>query len=65
MLEISQPLKFYEWEGDVQVYLDNVRRNINQLSEKWTEEQKKHCLDETETSFKYSGKIMECITASK
>lgn len=55
-------LNFYQWEGDVQVHLDAVRKSINGLAESWTEEQKKHCLEETAESFKMSGVILRCIT---
>lgn len=63
MLQIERELSFYKWEGDVAVLLDAVRAKINTLAENWAEEQKKHCLEETESSFKYSGKIMECISS--
>ena len=63
MLEIERDLSFYKWEGDVASLLDQVRVKINVLAENWDEEQKKHCLQETESSFKFSGKIMECISS--
>mmetsp|Transcript_13341 Transcript_13341/g.32593 ORF Transcript_13341/g.32593 Transcript_13341/m.32593 type:complete len:273 (-) Transcript_13341:586-1404(-) len=55
-------LAFYQWEGDVNTHLDAVRRSINALAESWSEQQKAHCLEVTEESFKYSGVIMGCIT---
>jgi|LauGreDrversion4_1035100.scaffolds.fasta_scaffold832357_2 heme oxygenase len=54
MLLDSKQLSFYQWEGDVQALLDNVRRKINQLAEGWTAPQKEHCLAETLASFKVS-----------
>lgn len=61
MILDNQQLKFYQWDGDVAVYLDEVRRKINELAESWSEEQKEHCLAETKASFQYSGKILESI----
>ena len=31
------------------------------LSQSWTREEKNHCLEETEKSFKYSGEILRLI----
>lgn len=62
MILDNQQLKFYQWDGDVNVMLDEVRRKINVLAEGWSTEQKQHCLEETSVSFQYSGKILECIT---
>jgi hypothetical protein len=42
-----------------------VRESINALAETWTREQKDHCLQETEASFKYSGVLLRCITESQ
>lgn len=44
-------LKFYQYEGDVNQLLDEVRTHINQLADSWTPEQKEHCLAETAASF--------------
>ena len=63
ILQLERDLSFYKWEGDVAVLLDAVRAKINTLAENWAEDQRKHCLEETESSFKYSGKIMECISS--
>ena len=52
MLLEGKSLAFYEWEGDVNGLLDGVRRSINGLAEGWSREQKDHCLQETEASFK-------------
>lgn len=62
MLALEKELKFYQYDGEVASLLDEVRRKINHLAESWGAEQKAHCLAETEASFKYSGKIMECIS---
>lgn len=58
----SRELDFYKWESDVNGLLEGVRKSINDLAEGWNDEQKKHCLEVTEESFKYSGVIMRCIT---
>lgn len=52
MLLDSKELAFYSYDGDVNEYLDGVRRKINEMSESWTKEQKARCLEETEMSFK-------------
>jgi hypothetical protein len=62
MILDSQELAFYQWEGDVAEHLDTVRAQINELADSWSREQKDHCLQETEASFQYSGKLMQCIT---
>jgi len=64
MLLEGKSLAFYEWEGDVNGLLDGVRRSINGLAEGWSREQKDHCLQETEASFKYSGVIMSCMSGT-
>jgi heme oxygenase len=48
-------LKFYQYEGDVNQLLDEVRTHINQLADSWTPEQKEHCLAETAASFQVWG----------
>ncbi|KXZ53880.1 hypothetical protein GPECTOR_6g798 [Gonium pectorale] len=61
----SHTLEFYKWHtGDVNVMLDGVRRSINIMAESWSDAAKAHCLEETEASFKYSGLILQCITAT-
>lgn len=51
----GKELKFYQYDGDVNQLLDNVRANLNDLAESWTREQKDHCLKETADAFKVSG----------
>jgi len=63
MLLDKKELQFYKYDGDMNASLDAVRKSINEISEQWTEDQKAHCLEETAASFKFSGKIMECISA--
>lgn len=63
MILDNKNLQFYEYNGDMNELLDGVRRSINEMAETWSPEQKEHCLDATESSFKYSGAIMQCITA--
>ncbi|XP_022899580.1 heme oxygenase 1, chloroplastic-like [Olea europaea var. sylvestris] len=57
----NQELEFYKWDGDLSQLLQNVREKLNRVAETWTEEEKNHCLDETEKSFKFSGDIMRLI----
>jgi hypothetical protein len=67
MLLEGKSLAFYEWEGDVNGLLDGVRRSINGLAEGWSREQKDHCLQETEASFKarHTAPAPRCSTAPR
>lgn len=74
MLLDGKALAFYEYEADMKELLQVrpcvvtacvlthlrqvVRDNLNVVAEGWTREQKDHCLEETEKSFKYSGALM-------
>ncbi|EFJ47062.1 hypothetical protein VOLCADRAFT_92469 [Volvox carteri f. nagariensis] len=59
-------LEFYRWSaGDVNELLERVRKTINVMAEGWSHEARAHCLDETEASFKYSGVLLRCITATE
>ncbi|KAD6454633.1 hypothetical protein E3N88_09339 [Mikania micrantha] len=57
----GKELEFYKWDGDLSQLLQNVRDKLNLVAEKWTREEKNHCLEETEKSFKYSGEILRLI----
>ncbi|XP_039142607.1 heme oxygenase 1, chloroplastic-like [Dioscorea cayenensis subsp. rotundata] len=57
----NKELEFYQWEGNLSQLLQNVREKINQVSNSWSREEKDHCLEETEKSFKYSGEILRLI----
>ncbi|KAL8497983.1 hypothetical protein ACS0TY_021363 [Phlomoides rotata] len=57
----SKELEFYKWEGDLSQLLQNVRDKLNRVAESWSREQKDHCLEETEKSFKFSGEILRLI----
>ncbi|KAK4759933.1 hypothetical protein SAY87_023064 [Trapa incisa] len=57
----KKELEFYKWEGDLSQLLQNVREKLNKVAESWTREEKDHCLEETEKSFKYSGDILRLI----
>jgi heme oxygenase len=57
----NQALEFYKWEGDLKELLQNVRDKLNKVAEGWTREEKNHCLEETEKSFKLSGEILRLI----
>ncbi|KAM7509388.1 hypothetical protein LguiA_019841 [Lonicera macranthoides] len=54
-------LEFYKWDGDLSQLLQNVREKLNTVAESWTREEKNHCLEETEKSFKFSGDILRLI----
>ncbi|CAH9088054.1 unnamed protein product [Cuscuta europaea] len=59
----KKELEFYKWDGDISQLLQNVREKLNKVSESWTREQKNHCLEETQKSFKLSGDILRLILA--
>ncbi|KAG6723926.1 hypothetical protein I3842_03G232600 [Carya illinoinensis] len=57
----KKELEFYKWDGDLSQLLQNVREKLNKVAEGWTREEKNHCLEETEKSFKHSGEILRLI----
>nr|AFK40999.1 unknown [Lotus japonicus] len=57
----NKGLEFYKWDGDLSQLLQNVRDKLNKVAEQWTREEKNHCLEETEKSFKWSGEILRLI----
>lgn len=57
----NKELEFYKWDGALPQLLQNVRDKLNKVAENWTREEKNHCLEETEKSFKYSGDILRLI----
>lgn len=57
----KKELEFYKWDGDLSQLLQNVRGKLNKVAEGWTREEKDHCLEETEKSFKFSGDILRLI----
>lgn len=61
MLLGGHELQFYQYQGDIKELLQGVRDSIDGLAETWTREQKDHCLQETEASFKYSGQLLQLI----
>lgn len=48
----GKELAFYQYEGDLQEHMNAVKENLNKVAETWSREQKDHCLEETEKSFK-------------
>ncbi|KAH9623926.1 hypothetical protein KSS87_010514 [Heliosperma pusillum] len=61
MILNKKELEFYKWDGDLSELLQNVREKLNKVAEGWTREEKNHCLEETEKSFKHSGEILRLI----
>ncbi|KAL3623986.1 Heme oxygenase 1 [Castilleja foliolosa] len=57
----GKELEFYRWDGDLSQLLQNVRDKLNIVAENWTRDEKDHCLEETEKSFKFSGDILRLI----
>eukprot|EP00250_Pteridium_aquilinum_P004467 c14671_g1_i1 orf=206-1051(+) len=56
-------LEFYKWDGDLKETLAGVKEKLNKVAESWTREEKNRCLQETEKSFKNSGKILRLIVS--
>lgn len=52
MILNRKELEFYRYDGDYKPMLENVRDRLNEVAASWTREQKDHCLEETEKSFK-------------
>ncbi|KAL6223895.1 hypothetical protein ACLB2K_002752 [Fragaria x ananassa] len=61
MILNKKDLEFYKWDGELSQLLQNVREKLNKVAESWTREEKNHCLEETEKSFKHSGEILRLI----
>ncbi|XVF48094.1 hypothetical protein PTKIN_Ptkin03bG0163700 [Pterospermum kingtungense] len=57
----NKELEYYKWDGDLSQLLQNVRNKLNKVAECWTRDEKNHCLEETEKSFKHSGEILRLI----
>ncbi|CAL0327783.1 unnamed protein product [Lupinus luteus] len=57
----NKELEFYKWDGDLSQLLQNVRDKLNKVAEEWIREEKDHCLEETEKSFKFSGQILRLV----
>ncbi|XP_050367209.1 heme oxygenase 1, chloroplastic [Argentina anserina] len=61
MILNKKDLEFYKWDGELSQLLQNVREKLNKVADSWTREEKNHCLEETEKSFKHSGEILRLI----
>ena len=57
----NKVLKFYQWDGDVKVMLDDTKRKIDQLANTWSEHEKIECMEETMATFKYGGLLMTSL----
>eukprot|EP00850_Spirogloea_muscicola_P012651 SM000082S22893 [mRNA] locus=s82:471914:474183:- [translate_table: standard] len=63
MILDSRQLEFYKWEGELADLLAATKEKLNKAAEDWTREDKDHCLNETELSFKYSGNILRILAS--
>lgn len=61
MLLDGQSLKFYEWEGDVKVLIEQAKHQIDVLALGWSAQDKQACLEETLACFKYGGDVMAAL----
>eukprot|EP01041_Mallomonas_annulata_P007746 gene7745-15844_t len=59
----GKTIKFYQWEGDVKVLLDNVRQSIDVMATTWNETEKQECLEETMACFRYGGSLVQYMRA--
>ncbi|CAK8569536.1 unnamed protein product [Lathyrus sativus] len=57
----GKELEFYNWEGDVQEMLKDVREKLNVLAKHWSRNEKNKCLRETKKSFQFMGEIVRLI----
>uniref|UniRef100_A0A0C9QRB6 heme oxygenase (biliverdin-producing) n=1 Tax=Wollemia nobilis TaxID=56998 RepID=A0A0C9QRB6_9CONI len=57
----GKELEFYKWDRNIKELLNGVREKLNKVAEGWSREEKNHCLEETEMSFEYSGKLLRLI----
>ncbi|KAG6481843.1 heme oxygenase 1, chloroplastic-like isoform X1 [Zingiber officinale] len=57
----NKELEFYKWDGVLSQLLQNVRSKLNKIASGWSRDEKDHCLEETEISFKYSKEILRLI----
>ncbi|KAG7649955.1 Heme oxygenase 4 [Arabidopsis thaliana] len=57
----KKELEFYKWDGQLSELLQNVSEELNKVAELWTREEKNHCLEETEKSFKFYWEIFRYL----
>ncbi|XP_071728674.1 heme oxygenase 1, chloroplastic-like [Rutidosis leptorrhynchoides] len=53
----GKELEFYKWDGDITITLQYFREKLNKVAQNWTRDEKDHCLDEIEISFKFNRDI--------
>ncbi|CAN6465105.1 unnamed protein product [Victoria cruziana] len=57
----NHELNFYKWDGELSLLMHNARERLNQIAQNWSKEERRHCLEETKTSFHYSFQILNSI----
>ncbi|XP_031477998.1 heme oxygenase 1, chloroplastic-like [Nymphaea colorata] len=57
----NHELNFYKWDGELGQLMQNARERLNQIAQNWSTEERRHCLEETKTSFHYSLQILNSI----
>lgn len=57
MILDGRQLEFYKYDGDYKPFLEDVRDRLNVVADSWSREQKDHCLEETEQSFRVTLRI--------
>ena len=54
-------LNFYQWDQDVKGLLDGVRCSIDRMAIDWNDEQKRECLEETATCFRFGVSFIPTV----
>lgn len=57
----GKELDFYNWDGNAEELLKDVRENLNKLGEHWSRDERNRCLKEAAKSFRFSGQIVRLI----
>jgi heme oxygenase len=57
------PLEFYQWKsGNMQELKKEFCEKIDSIAEKWTADEKKDCLGECLTTFRFAGSLLKYVT---
>lgn len=54
----GEALEFYKYDGEPKALLGVVRKEIDNLAQNWTLEEKEACLSETGNAFSSSGALL-------
>lgn len=54
----NKVLRFYQWDGDVEIMLDKTRHILDRIVASWSVEEKQHCINETKLAFDWGKEIL-------